>query len=308
MDRLLSMQVFVEVVDCGSFTQAADVMGMSQASISSHVAQLERRLGMQLVERQRRSVKPTEEGLAYYDLCQRVLSEIGDTEALLAQSRHKPRGRLRIDVTVALACRLIVPVLPEFINRYPDITLELHHTSHLFDIKHESFDLLFRVGELPDSDLIARPISPMRLVLAASPAYLSKHGQPERPEDLLQHDCIGYIDPLIRRSVDWSFERDGEKVTVSVGGHLACNEGESQKAAAVAGLGIVLAPAYELRRSVKAGELIIVMPEWTSFTHFFIAYPLNRYLSRRVRTFMDFVIEKYPPGKLLDIEPAELAP
>lgn len=305
MDRLLSMQVFVEVVDCGSFTRAAEITDMSQASVSSHVAQLEQRLGMQLVERRTRSVKPTEEGLEYYGLCQRVLSEIGDTEALLAQSRHKPRGRLRIDVTVALACRLIVPILPEFIERYPDISLELHHTSHLFDIKHESFDLLFRVGELPDSELIARPISPMRLALAASPAYLAKHGQPKSPEDLRCHECIGYIDPLLRRAVDWSFERDGEKVTLSVNGHLACNEGESQKAAAIAGLGLVLAPAYELRQSVEAGELVLVMADWISVTHFFIAYPLNRYLSHRVRAFMDFVIEKYPPDTLLDIEPAE---
>jgi LysR family transcriptional regulator for bpeEF and oprC len=302
MDRLQSMRVFVEVVDCGSFTKAADVAGLSQASVSSHITQLEQRLGTLLLERTTRSIRLTEEGAEYYALCQRVLSEIDDTESRLAQTREKPHGRLRIEATVALSSRLIVPVLPEFIARYPKIAIELYHTDHLYGVKHETYDVLFRVGELGDSDLIARPISPMRQAVAGAPQYLAARGVPQTPQDLLQHDCIGYIDPITRRSVDVVFEREGERITLALNGHLAANEGESRIAAALAGIGLVMTHAYELREAVAQGKLRIVLPEWKMATRFSVAYPRNRYLSARVRAFVDFMIEKYPPQRMLDFD------
>lgn len=303
MDRLQSMQVFVEVVDCGSFTKAADVTRLSQATVSSHIAHLEKRLGVRLLERTTRSVALTDEGTAYYAVCQRVLSEIDEAEAMLLQSRTAARGKLRIDATVALSSRLIVPILPEFIERYPEVSIELHHTDHLFDVEHETFDVLFRVGELADSDLIAKPISPMRLVVAAAPRYLAKYGEPQHPRDLLKHDCIGYIDPLTKRYTDWSFERNGERISLPLGGHLACNEGESRIAAALTGVGLVLTHAYELHKSVSDGALKIVLRDWTTMASCFsIAYPKNRYLSAKVRAFIDFVIEKYPPQRMLDLQ------
>lgn len=301
MDRLQSMRIFVEVADRGSFTQAADVAGLSQASVSAHVTQLEQRLGTQLLERSTRRIRLTEAGADYYELCQRVLSEIDDTESRLSLKRHQPHGRLRIEATVALSSRLIVPVLPDFISRYPEISVELFHTDHLYGVKHETYDLLFRVGELGDSDLIAKPISPMRLVVAGSPQYLARHGIPESPQDLLRHDWIGYIDPITRRTVMSIFERDGESIALDLQGHFSSNEGESRIAAALAGVGLVMTHAYELREAVAQGRLRIVLPEWRSITHFSIAYPRVRHLSLRVRAFVDFIVEKYPPDRVLDL-------
>ena len=301
MDRLQSMRIFVEVADRGSFTKAAETTGLSQGSVSAHIAQMEERLGTQLLKRSTRSLHLTEAGSDYYELCQRVLSEIDDTESRLSQKRHLPHGRLRIEATVALSSHLIVPVLPEFRKRYPDIFIELFHTDHLYGVKHETYDLLFRVGELGDSDLIAKPISPMRLVVAGSPAYLERNGVPESPEDLLRHEWIGYIDPITRRPAKPVFERDGQKLILDLKGHFASNEGESRIAAALAGVGLVMTHAYELREAVARDMLRIVLPEWHSTTHFSIAYPRERHLSMRVRVFADFIVEKFPPDRLLDL-------
>lgn len=302
MDQLQSMRVFVEVVDSGSFTKAAMVTGISQATVSSHVSHLEKRLGTRLLDRTTRSVRLTDEGTSYYAICQRVLSEIDDAEAMLSQTGTAPRGLLRVDVTVALACRLIAPVLPEFCARYPDVSIELHHTGHLFDVQHESFDVLFRVGAPENSDLVAKPVSPMRMAIAASPAYLERHGEPRHPLDLLEHDCIGYVDTMTRKKSEWVLEQGAERHVLSVGGHLTCNEGESRISAAIEGMGLVLTPAYELREPVREGKLKIVLPDWTTPPScFYVAYPANRYLSAKVRAFVNFMLEIYPPAKALDL-------
>lgn len=291
------MRVFVEVVDCGSFTRAAHALGLSQATVSGHVAHLEEHIGARLLQRTTRSVRATDEGAAYYALCQRVLSEIEDAETRLAQNRSVARGRIRVDATVSVGARLIVPVLPEFLARQPDADVELHHTEHLFDTEHETFDVLFRVGEPKDSDLVARAISPMPLVLAASPAYLARRGEPKHPDALSTHDFIGYVDPMTGRSAGLVLERGGERVNPACRTRLSCNEGESRIAAAVAGLGVVLTHAYELRALLRDGVLKVVLSDWRAPpSRFYVAHPRDRYLSARVTAFIDFIVEKYPPG------------
>ncbi len=296
------MRVFVTVVDGSSFTGAASALGLSQATVSGHVAQLEKRIGARLVERTTRSVRLTDEGARYYALCQRVLGDIDDTETALAQAHDVPAGRLRVDATVALICHLLLPVLPEFNARYPNIRVEFHHTDALFDDQPRNFDVMFRVGDLAEADLVARPISPLRLVVAASTAYLEKRGRPQHPEDLREHDCIGFIDPLTKRLVPWIFEREGMRLSVPVCGYLACNEGVSRIAAARAGLGIVLTHAYELSDDLRTGMMEVLLSAWSSpASHFAMTYPRNRYLPAKTRVFVDFVSEKYPVNRLLDV-------
>ena len=307
MDRLQSMEVFVQVVDCGSFTRAAASMSMSTAMVSTHVSQMENRLGVRLLNRTTRRMELTHDGEAYYSHCRRILSEIGETESLLASSHAAPKGRLRVDIPMTICDSLIMPVLPAFRARYPDICLEISVSNHAFDITEAGYDVAIRHGEGEGANLIGRPMGSSRRMIAASPGYLARYGEPKTPEDLKQHHLINVLDVHTGRLVGWVFNRDGQLFRHELPGVIAFNHGGPRVEAAIRDMGVVQALSFQLTHPLRKGLLKRLLRDWEGEGgSLSIFYQKNRHLSAKLRAFVDFMLERYPPDKELE-PPAELS-
>jgi LysR family transcriptional regulator for bpeEF and oprC len=302
MNQLECMQMFVQVVEREGFSRAASSMQMSPAKMSTQIQGLEAHLGVQLLSRTTRAVALTEDGTSYYQHCKRVLADIAETEGLFSQSQGAPRGRLRIDASVSLTTRVLLPVLAAFRARYPDIQLELLHTAHLFDSQQEGLDVMLRLGPLDNSALIARPLGSAELITVAAPDYLARRGIPTTPQDLLQHECIAFIDPFTGRRRPWSYCRNGNDIAIAPHSGLAFNQGESRLAAAVMGLGVYQGVNIGLDRLLQDGSLVELLQDWTSpAPPIYVAYARHGYLASRTRAFVDFLVERYPPGRPISV-------
>lgn len=294
MDRLQAMQVFVQVVDAGSFTRAADVLRLPKASVTTLVQGLEAHLRTKLLNRTTRRVSVTADGAAYYERCVRILAEVEETESALSRTRTAPHGRLRVDVPASFGRQLLVPSLPEFFERYPEIRLEVGCTDRPVDLYEEGVDCVVRGGEQSDSSLVARRVATYPFVACATPAYLERFGVPSHPRDLERHRCIRYFMPKTGRIVDWSFSRAGEQVTPSVDAFVALNDGEAYAAAALGGLGVALAPSFLVDDALADGRLLRLLEDWTTDPlPVYVMYPQNRHLSAKVRVFVDWVAELF---------------
>ncbi len=294
MDRLQAMQVFVQVVDAGSFTRAADVLRLPKASVTTLVQGLEAHLRVKLLNRTTRRVSVTADGAAYYERCVRILAEVEETESALSRTRTAPHGRLRVDVPASFGRQLLVPALPEFFERYPEIRLEVGCTDRPVDLYEEGVDCVVRGGEQSDSSLVARRVATYPFVACATPAYLERFGVPSHPRDLERHRCIRYFMPKTGRIVDWSFSRAGEQVTPSVDAFVALNDGEAYAAAALGGLGVALAPSFLVDDALADGRLLRLLEDWTTDPlPVYVMYPQNRHLSAKVRVFVDWVAELF---------------
>lgn len=294
MDRLQAMQVFVQVVDAGSFTRAADVLRLPKASVTTLVQGLEAHLRVKLLNRTTRRVSVTADGAAYYERCVRILAEVEETESALSRTRTAPHGRLRVDVPASFGRQLLVPALPEFFERYPEIRLEVGCTDRPVDLYEEGVDCVVRGGEQSDSSLVARRVATYPFVACATPAYLERFGVPSHPRDLERHRCIRYFMPKTGRIVDWSFSRAGEQVTPSVDTFVALNDGEAYAAAALGGLGVALAPSFLVDDALADGRLLRLLEDWTTDPlPVYVMYPQNRHLSAKVRVFVDWVAELF---------------
>lgn len=304
MDRLLSMEVFVQVVDCGSFTRAATALGLSTPMVSTHVAQLENHLGVRLLNRTTRRMELTQDGEAYYGQCQRILAEISETEASLARSTSTPQGRLRVDVPMTICDPLILPVIPEFHRRFPDINLEIGISNHAIDITDAGYDIAIRHSTGEAATMVARPLGLSQRIIVASPGYLKQRGEPETPEDLRNHDCINVLDVHTGRISDWSFGHGHETLRLQLPGILAFSHGGPRMQLAEQGLGIIQVLQFQVADALRSGRLKRILTDWEAATESLcILYQKNRHLSAKVRAFVDFMQEKYPPGKEVDPPP-----
>ena len=305
MNQLECMHMFVQVVEREGFSRAAISLQMSPAKVSTQINHLEEHLGVQLLSRTTRSCTLTDEGRAYYTHCKRVLADIAETEAALTNTRAEPHGRLRIDASVTLINRLLLPVIGKFHARYPEVELEFLHTEHLFDSKQEGMDVMVRLGPLDDSSLIARPLGRTMMVTAAAPAYLARRGVPKVPADLSEHDCINFLDPHTGRLMVWEFVKDNETVSITPGPGIAFNQGESRLAAAVMGLGIYRGMLLSLDRLLEDGSLKLVLEDWiTPAPPIYVAYVSHRNIPSKIRAFVDFLVECYPPRQPMVAPPA----
>lgn len=294
MDRLQAMQVFVQVVDAGSFTRAADVLRLPKASVTTLVQGLEAHLRVKLLNRTTRRVSVTADGAAYYERCVRILAEVEETESALSRTRTAPHGRLRVDVPASFGRQLLVPALPEFFERYPEIRLEVGCTDRPVDLYEEGVDCVVRGGEQSDSSLVARRVATYPFVACATPAYLERFGVPSHPRDLERHRCIRYFMPKTGRIVDWDFSRADEQVTPAVDTFVALNDGEAYAAAALGGLGVALAPSFLVDDALADGRLLRLLEDWTTDPlPVYVMYPQNRHLSAKVRVFVDWVAELF---------------
>lgn len=294
MNKLQAMEVFIQVVDCGSFTKAAEMLNLPKATVSTLVQTLESTLSVKLLHRTTRQVMITSDGAAYYERCVQILSDVRDAEESLSRHRLSPSGRLRVDSPTGLASEILIPALPAFFERYPDITLELGSTDRPVDLVEEGVDCAVRGGELIDPNLIARRIGVINFVTCASPDYIARNGMPQHPRDLERHRCVNYFSAKNGKILNWDFTRDGERIEVALPGAIALNDSNAYVQAGLAGLGVIMMTDYLLTAHIAAGRMVPVLQEWRSDplpVH--IVYPQNRHLSAKVRVFVEWVSELF---------------
>ena len=292
MNKLQAMEVFVQVVDSGGFTRAAENMQLPKATVSTLVQALETALAVKLLHRTTRQVSVTSDGAAYYERCLRILSDVREAEESLSTNRASPSGRLRVDVSTGMANDLIIPALPDFFQRYPDIRLDLGCSDRAVDLIEEGIDCAIRGGKLPDSALIARRIGVLHFVIAGTPEYFAKHGRPTHPSQLADHRCVNYFSSKTGKSMDWDFVRGDETIIMPVPSCLAVNDSTVYTTAGLQGLGLVQMASYKIESLVHSGQLELVLEDWTSEPMpINIVYPENRHLSAKVRVFVEWVAD-----------------
>jgi len=267
MDRFTSMAMFARVVERGSFAAAAEGSGMTPTMVGNHVRELERRLKGRLINRTTRRQSLTELGRRYHAKCVEILSLVDSAELDAREMQASPRGRLRVSCPVIYGTRALVPVLATYLDRCPEVQVELSLNDRFVDLAEEGFDAAIRAGELPDSSLIARPLRPSPRIACASPAYLARHGHPQVPADLAQHNCLA-LSFASGPERDWRFPRpDGQGAEhVTVRGRLDVNGGLALREAALAGLGVILQPELMLQDDLQAGRLVRLFPDWPAPT------------------------------------------
>lgn len=290
MDRIDLFRIFTRVVECASFTKAAATLGVPRSSVSAAVIELEARVGARLLHRTTRKVSLTQDGAAFYERCGRVIADVEDTENLFRQTSAKPSGRLRIDVPGRIGRLVIAPSLPGFLERYPEIDIELGVTDRAVDLVQDGVDCVLRVGPLSDSGLIARQIGKLPLINVASPAYIGKHGMPKSPNGLGDHWAVNYASPSSGRIEQWEWMEDGDLRTTTMRSRVTVNSAEAYIACCLAGLGLIQIPAYDVKEHLEAGELVEVMLEHRADDMpLTLLYPHRQHVSRRLQVFADWL-------------------
>jgi LysR family transcriptional regulator for bpeEF and oprC len=300
MDRFQAMQVFARVVEVNSFTRAADSLGLPRTTVTTTIQNLERHLGVRLLNRTTRRISLTPDGAAYYDHSKRILADVEETEACFQAAAVKPQGKLRIDVPASVGRLILVPALAEFRERYPDIELVLGMSDRRVDLVQEAVDCVIRGGELEDSTLVARRIGSFQFVTCAAPAYLERHGMPHTLEDLKAHRALNYFCTRSGRSYSWDFVVDGEVHEVEMTGDMAVNDWSAHLALALQGVGLIQTARFVALPHLQSGELIEVLPQWRpTVLPVSLLYPQSRQLSPKVRVFSDWVAELFMRCPLL---------
>jgi LysR family transcriptional regulator for bpeEF and oprC len=264
MDQLVCMRSFARVAELHSFTRAADALGVSRAVVSTHVADLERHLRCQLFHRTTRRVGLTSDGAEYLTRCQRILAELEAADEAVRRTRLAVQGRLRVDVPAVFGRSLLIPALPRFTARYPDLQLEVQLNDRVIDLIAEEVDLVVRVGPVKEPHLIARRIVSTRLITCAAPAYLREHGAPAEPDELRRHKLIGHLATASHRPYKWLFQRGTVRRQLQLPFNVAFNAAEAQILAAVRGAGIVQSMDLLVAEALAAGKLEVVLSEWSA--------------------------------------------
>ncbi|HSD75693.1 MAG TPA: LysR family transcriptional regulator [Steroidobacteraceae bacterium] len=300
MENLPDIAVFVRVVDTGSFTAAAEALGISQPVVSKSVARLEERLGARLLNRTTRRLSLTEAGAELYRRSQHALKQIEDAELEVARYQTEPRGSLRASAPMSFGILHLAPVLHEFLDRFPGVSVDMSFDDRFVDIVEEGLDLAVRIGRLQDSALIARRIAPIRQAICASPAYFARHGVPRTPEDLLNHNCLLYSFGSTPRA--WRLvAADGSDYIMPVRGTVSMNNGLAERALALSGAGLIILPTFYVGDDLRAGRLKAVLCEWAPRDlSLHAVYPERRNLSPKVRAFVDFLAMKFGPEPYWD--------
>lgn len=291
MSQLEDMRLFAETVDAGSFTAAAERLELSKQFVSKRVSALEARLGARLLIRTTRKLRVTELGVAYYERARSILQEVDDAEQMVTSQNATPRGLLRVTAPMSFGTMHLSPAIPEFLQRYPDVSLDLDLNDRRIDLIGEGYDMAVRIGMLADSTLIARRIAPLDLVVCASPAFLAEQGTPATPEDLSRYNCLLYGN---NRSSEWDLSREQKTLTVAVSGRLRVNNGEVLRDAAVAGLGLAILPTFIVAPALADGRLVRVLDTYRPpTTSIYVVYPQHRQTSLLIRSFTDFLQDRF---------------
>lgn len=291
MDLFDSMQVYVLAVEKGSLSAAATACGISPTMAGNHLRTLEKRLGMQLLSRTTRRQHLTPFGEDYYLRCKEILRLVTETDAQAQNLQLAPAGKLRISAPVTFGTEALMPALSEYLHRYPDVSVDVVLNDRVVDLVEEGFEAAIRIGQLPDSALIARSLAPYQVIICASAEYLARRGMPVLPEDLGKHECLAFSPAALTH---WRLTGQDGVSRVAVSGRLQVNHGQALRVAALHGLGIIMQPAALLQADVLAGRLIQLFP-----THELPGRPMSvifrpdRYRSPKLRSFVDFIVERF---------------
>lgn len=294
MDRFDAMQAFARVVEAGSFTKAAETLHMSKTTVTQLVQQLEARLRVKLLNRTTRKVNVTADGAVYYERVLRLLADMDDAETSLSSASALPRGRLRVDVPSPLASMILVPALPAFYVRYPDIQIDMGVSDRIVDMIDENVDCVVRGGELTDQSLIARRVGELQLGVFAAPSYLARVGMPAHPRELedSHHRIVGFLWARTGKAVPYVMRNPVESVQIKGRYALAVDDGNAYLAAGLAGLGVLWLPKYMSKTFEARGELVPLFENWSlDPMPIYVAFPPNRHISIKLRVFIDWVAE-----------------
>ncbi|QGM22337.1 LysR family transcriptional regulator [Spiribacter sp. 2438] len=296
MDRAAEMHMFVRAVDKGSFSAAARDLDLTPSAVSKQIRRLEDRLGVRLFNRTTRRVSLTEVGQAYYERSARIVQEIEEAEEAVTALNENPRGTLRVAATSAFGRVEVLPRMAEFLERYPDLNVEVELTDRHVDLIEEGIDVAIQWREqMEDPSMIARRLCVNRRIICASPDYVDRHGKPTSPEDLLNHNCLTLYE--VSQFNDWAFE-DGEQGhrVMHVKGNFRANTADALYEGALAGLGLARLSTWLVMPAIRRGDLVPVLPQYPhESSAYFLIYPHRRHLSRKVRAFVDFLVEVFTP-------------
>ncbi|WP_313176765.1 LysR family transcriptional regulator [Massilia sp.] len=296
MDRFLEMKVFAAIAEAGSFTRAADALDMSKAAVSRYVAELEERLGVRLLHRTTRKLSLTTEGEIFQARCREMLANLEDAEAEITSRTGAASGLLKANVPVTFGLMHLSSLWPALLAHHPGLMLDLTLSDRVVDLVEEGFDVAVRIGQLPASSLISRKLASTRMILCAAPAYLAARGEPALPAELAAHDVISYS--LFAAGENWTFTGALGEQTVRVTPRVRTNSGDTCRAAALLGQGIVLQPSFIVGADLAAGRLVEIMPGWRAGElGVYAVYPSRKFVAPKVRVLIDFLVESFaqPP-------------
>jgi DNA-binding transcriptional LysR family regulator len=292
MDRFQEMQVFVRIAERGSFTQAADDLQLPRATVSNLLQRLEARLGVRLLERTTRAVRLTPDGEAYRQRCVSLLADLEEADGLFRQA--VPRGLLRVNLQGTLARRFVMPALPDFLARHPQLALQIGEDDRLVDLVREGVDCVLRAGQLRDSSLVARRVAQLQQVTCASASYLAQFGEPRALADLAGHRAVNYLSSATGQALPLEFMVKGELRTLNLPGPVSVTGADVYAGAAIAGLGLVQVPRYRVADELASGQLREVLADLPPPPlPVSVLYPQNRQLSVRVRAFAQWLGELF---------------
>lgn len=296
MDRFQEMASFVAVVDAGSFVGAAEVLGLSKAAVSRHVAELEQRLGVRLLQRTTRRLSLTAEGEQFHARCKDLLATLDEAEAEVTARRGEPVGRIKVNAPLSFGVLHLAPLWGRFIERNPKVVLDITLSDRIVDLVEEGYDLAVRIANMPGSNLVGRCLAETRMVLCAAPEYLARHGTPTRPAELAAHRILAYS--YWSTGDEWRFTGPEGPVSVRIRPLLYANNGDTCRAAALDGQGVILQPDFIVGEDLRAGRLVELMPAYRSIRiGIHAVYPSRKYLPLKVRRLVDFLAEAFvePP-------------
>lgn len=292
MDRFQEMRAFVAVVDSGSFVRAADALALSKTAVSRLVGDLEARLGTRLLHRTTRRLSLTPEGEVFHDRCRQLLDGVAEAEAELSAHAGEAIGQLRINVPVSFGLLHLAPLWPAFMALHPKVMLDVTLSDRIVDLVDEGYDLAVRIARLQASSLVSRRLASTRLILCASPQYLSRHGAPAHPSELARHAVISYA--LLSMGERWEFEGPDGPVGVGVVPRMRSNSGDTCCAAAVQHQGIVLQPSFLVAPHLASGALVELLPQYRSIElGVYAVYPSRKHLTTKVRALVDFLVDAF---------------
>lgn len=296
MDRAGEMSVFAKVVEEGSFSSAARALKLTPSAVSKQIGRLEDRLGVRLLNRTTRQLSATEEGDAFYQRCVRILTDMEEAELAVSQRHSAPRGTLRVNCGVAFGKHQISPLIAEFLERYPEVSVEMTQTDALADLVEEGQDIAIRFGKLQDSSMVARQLTISRRAICCSPEYLKRHGEPKHPSELAAHNCLSFSTAIHLN--EWVFRlADGAEFPFRAQGNFTANNGETIHEMVQSGLGIARLAEFLVGPDVREGRLVRILEPYYRDIEVPInaVYPTRRHLSPKVRAFVDFLVEKFNP-------------
>jgi len=299
IDIVAGMRVFTAVVEAGSFAGAADKLDLSRGMATRYVAQLEAHLGVRLLHRTTRKLSLTEAGGDYFQRATQILAMVEEAESLAAQEASLPRGTLRIATSVGFGVRHMDRAITEYLQRYPGVEVDLTLNDRVVDLVEEGFDLAVRVAKQIDPGLVARRLTRARTVACASPGYLKRHGTPKSPVQLTGHNCLTFAYSSLQN--DWRFRRKNVERTVRVSGNLRGNNGDILVSAAIEGLGVILEPTFLVFEALRQKRLVRILSDWEADEFsVFAVYPNRKFLPPKVRSFIDFLADRFGPEPYWD--------